>query len=132
MSCCLHVFVLSGNLLIVFTNSSWRAFARLSAILFIYSFICSFIPLFFHTTPCAVLGFLPCGFWGSEVHRYIESQNHYSWERPVRSFSPTVNPSPPCPLTTSLSATSVLSLNTSRDSATTTSLGSLCQCLNTF
>lgn len=47
MSSCLHVFVLSGNLLIVFTNSSWRAFARLSAILFIYSFICSFIPLFF-------------------------------------------------------------------------------------
>lgn len=39
-----------------------RVFARLSAILFIYSFICSFIPLFFHTLPCAILGLLPRGF----------------------------------------------------------------------
>jgi len=34
------------------------------------------------------------------------------------------NPTPPCPLTTSLSATSPCSLNTSRDGDPTTSLGS--------
>jgi len=53
------------------------------------------------------------------------SQNHYGWKRPLRSPSPTLSP---CTLTISLSATSPLFLNTS----TTTSLGSLCQCLTTL
>lgn len=51
-------------------------------------------------------------------------------ERPLGSSSPTTNPS--CPLTTSLSATPILSLHTSRDGDSTTSLGNLCQCLTTL
>jgi len=38
----------------------------------------------------------------------------------------------PCPLTVSLSAPPTRSLNTSRDSDSTTSLGSLCHCLTTL
>jgi len=52
------------------------------------------------------------------IPRIIESK-----KRPPRSPSPTTNPSPPCPLTTSLSAPSH-SLNTSRDGDPPTSLGS--------
>jgi len=59
------------------------------------------------------------------VNRIIESL----WlERPIRSPGPTISPSPPCPLTTSLSATSTRLWNTSRDSDCTTSLYSLCHC----
>ena len=36
----------------------------------------------------------------------VESQNHKGWKRPLRSPRPTINPSPPCPPATSLSATS--------------------------
>ena len=53
------------------------------------------------------------------------SLNHYGWKRPLRSSSPTINPTPPCPLTTSLSATCTLFLKTSREGDSTTSLGSL-------
>ena len=49
-----------------------------------------------------------------------------------RSSSPTISLSPPCPLTMSLSATSTRFLNASRDGDSTTSLGSLCQCLTTL
>jgi len=42
------------------------------------------------------------------------------------------HPSPPCPLTVSLSATFPYFLNTSRDSDSPTSLGSLFQCLTTL
>ncbi|KAK4832220.1 hypothetical protein QYF61_021067, partial [Mycteria americana] len=55
------------------------------------------------------------------------------WKRPLRSSSPTVNlalPSPP--LNMSLSTTSTRLLNTSRDGNSTTSLGSLFQCLTTL
>lgn len=44
----------------------------------------------------------------------------------------TSNHQPPCPMATSLSATSPLLLNTSRDANITTSLGSLCQCTTTL
>ena len=36
----------------------------------------------------------------------VETQNHKGWKRPLRSPRPTINPSPPCPPATSLSATS--------------------------
>lgn len=36
----------------------------------------------------------------------IESRNHEGWKRALRSPRPTVSPSPACPLTTSLSASS--------------------------
>ena len=62
-------------------------------------------------------------FW----YRTIESRNHYSWKRPLRSFHPTVNPSPPCPLTISLSALSPHFLNTWGDGEPTTYPGSLFQ-----
>lgn len=48
-----------------------------------------------------------------------------SWKRPLRSSSPTINPSPPCPLNKSLSGTSTLFLSTSRSCDSTTSLLSL-------
>jgi len=51
---------------------------------------------------------------------------------PASKFSPAVNPFPPCPLTLTLRAVSPRFLNTSRDGDSTTSLGSLCQCLTTF
>jgi len=50
------------------------------------------------------------------------SQNHLGWKRPPRPSCPTVSPSPLCPLTTSLSATSPQPRNTSRDSKHSTSL----------
>ena len=52
-------------------------------------------------------------------------------ERPLESLSPTdIHSPPPCPLTTSLSATSLHFFNTSRDGDhPPSSLGSLCQCL---
>jgi len=46
-------------------------------------------------------------------------------------YSTTTCPPPPCPLPTSLSATSTWLLNTSRDGDSTTSLGSLCHCHTT-
>jgi len=52
------------------------------------------------------------------------NQSHYGWKRPLRSPGPTTNPSPPCPLTMSLGATSPRFLDTSRDGDCTTSLGS--------
>ena len=42
------------------------------------------------------------------------------------------SPSPLCSVTTSLNATSLRFLNTSRDSDCTTSLGSLCHCITTL
>ena len=64
--------------------------------------------------------------------RNLSDNRIIGWKRPLRSSSSTLNPSPPCPLTTSLSATSPQFLNTSRDSDSTTSLGSLCQCPTTL
>ena len=32
----------------------------------------------------------------SDSHIIIESQNHEGWKRPLRSSSPTMNPTPPC------------------------------------
>jgi len=55
----------------------------------------------------------------------LEWWNHEGWKRPPRSSSLTISPSPPCPLTMFLNATSTWFLNTSRDSDSTTSLGSL-------
>ena len=35
--------------------------------------------------------------WGNpQHHRIIESQNHQGWKRPLRSSSPTINPTPLC------------------------------------
>ena len=50
-------------------------------------------------------------------HRIIESSR---LKRPLRSPSPTTNPPPPCPLITSLSATSTQLLIISKDSDSTT------------
>ena len=58
--------------------------------------------------------------------------NHEGWKRPLRSHSPATNPCPPCPLTTSLSATFAPFLNTSMSSDSTTSLGRLFQHLTTL
>jgi len=63
---------------------------------------------------------------------FIESQNHSGWKRPLRSSSPTIHLPPVLPTTTSLSAASTHFLITSRDGDSTTSLGSLCHCLNTL
>jgi len=52
-------------------------------------------------------------------------------KRLLRSSSPTISRSPPCPLTMSLSATSLCFLSTSRDGDCTISPGSLFQCLTT-
>ena len=52
----------------------------------------------------------------------------YMLEKTTKMIQSNPNPSPPCPLTTSLSATSPWFLNTSRDGDCTTSLGSLCHC----
>jgi len=41
------------------------------------------------------------------VDGLIESQSQWGWKRPLRLSTPMVNPSPPCPLATSLSATSL-------------------------
>ena len=62
----------------------------------------------------------------------IESQNHYGWKRALRSSRPTTSPPPPCPLPTSLSATSTRLPNTSRDGDCTTSLCSPCHCLTSL
>jgi len=61
--------------------------------------------------------------FGAPNHRIMES---LSLERPLRSPSPTLNPSPPCPLShiASCSATPILFLKTSQDCDPTTSLGS--------
>jgi len=61
----------------------------------------------------------------TENHAIVES---LMLERLLRSSNPTVSESSPCPLTTSLSATSTWFLNTSRDSDSITCLGSLCHC----
>ena len=61
----------------------------------------------------------------SENQRIAESLR---LEKISKIICPTI--SPPCPLTTSLSATSPQSLNISRDGDSTTSLGSLCQTKN--
>ena len=45
--------------------------------------------------PAFLLSPSPCPGALTQNHRVIESQNHYSWKRPLRSSSPTVNPSPP-------------------------------------
>jgi len=34
---------------------------------------------------------------GGNMQKIIKSQNHSGWKRPLRSPSPTINPSPPCP-----------------------------------
>jgi len=61
-------------------------------------------------------------------HRIIESLKLEKTAK-IPKFNP--SPSSLCPLTTSLSATSPCYWNTSRDSDTTTSLGSLCHCSTT-
>ena len=53
-------------------------------------------------------------------------------EKTTKFIMPNVNPSPPCPLTMSPSATSPRFWNTSRDGDSTTSLGSLCLCLTSL
>jgi len=53
-----------------------------------------------------------------------QTQNHEGWKRSLRSSRATISPSPPCPLTPSLSATSTLILTASMDGDSTTSLGS--------
>ena len=53
-------------------------------------------------------------------------------EKTSKATKSTPNPLPPWPLTMSLSATSQWFLNTSRDSDSTTSLGSLSQCITTL
>jgi len=53
-----------------------------------------------------------------------EPQNRYDWIRPL---SPTISPSPPCPLTISLSITSPCFLDAPWGCDPTTFLGSLCQ-----
>jgi len=63
------------------------------------------------------------------IYRITESWNHCGWKRPLGLSSPTINPWPPCSLTTWLSDTSPRFLNISRDGDSTTSLCSLCQCL---
>ena len=63
------------------------------------------------------------------IHRIIESLR---LEKLLRSSSPTTSPSPLCPLTMSLGATSPRSWNSSRDSDSITSLCSLCQCITTL
>ena len=50
----------------------------------------------------------------------------------ITSPSPTTNPSPPCPLTMALNATSTQFLNSPRDGDSTTSQGSLCQYLTFY
>jgi len=62
---------------------------------------------------CAVIQALQMDCTASSF--FIESWNHKGWKRPLRSPTPTANPSPPCPLTTSLSATSTRFFSTSRD-----------------
>lgn len=37
---------------------------------------------------------------GKSWELIVESWKHYGWERPLRSLSPTTDPSLPCPLTT--------------------------------
>jgi len=59
--------------------------------------------------------------------RHIESYNHLSWKRPLRSLNPTIKPAPPCPLTMSLSAPTTHFLNTSRKGDSPTSLVSFFQ-----
>jgi len=71
--------------------------------------------------------FLPKDFF--YVHRIIESLRLEKTSKAIQSNS---NQSPPCPLTTSLSATSPQLLNTPRDGDCTTSLGSLCHCITTL
>ena len=54
------------------------------------------------------------------------------WKRPLRSSSSTVTPTPPCLLNHVPKCPSRHFLNTSRDGDSTTSLGSLFQCLTTL
>ncbi|KAK4825624.1 LOW QUALITY PROTEIN: hypothetical protein QYF61_001304 [Mycteria americana] len=67
-----------------------------------------------------------------EGDKHFPSPAGHSWKRPLRSSSPTVNLALPSPYTMSLSTTSTCLLNTSRDGDSTTSLGSLFQCLTTL
>jgi len=69
-----------------------------------------------------------CTSYDELLHR-LNTWNHKGWKRPLRPFSPTISPSPLCPLTMSLCATSTQFMNTSRDGDSTTSLGSLFQYL---
>ena len=78
---------------------------------------------------CSVLGSRRWWRKYSKNHRITESLR---LENTTKIISSSPNPSAPCPLTTSLSATSPWFLNTSRNSDCTTSMGSLCQCLSTF
>lgn len=57
---------------------------------------------------------------------HYRSQNHRGWKRPVKSPNPAPTHRPPCPLTMTISATSPLCSNTSRDGGSTTPL---CQCI---
>ena len=63
---------------------------------------------------------------GGSIRRVIESLR---LKKGTKISSPMANPSPLCPLTTSLSDTFTHFLNTSWDCDFTTSLGSLCHCL---
>jgi len=66
-----------------------------------------------------------CFAWGLP-HRII------GWKRPLRSSSPTIHPTTPGLLYHILKYHIYMFLNTSRDSDSTTSLGSLFQCLTTL
>jgi len=70
----------------------------------------------------------------SEQHKTEWTTSHkftelLKLERPLRSSSPAVSPSPPCPLTTSHSATPPRFLSTSREGDSTAYMGSLCHCI---
>ena len=69
------------------------------------------------------------------LFRIIESWNHriIGWIRPLRSLSPTMCPTPPC-LLNHIPKCHIYKffLKTSRDGDSTTSLGSLFQCLATL
>ena len=61
--------------------------------------------------------------WDWSLHQTIESLRSWKISKIINFNS---NPPPPCPLTTSLSATSPWLLNISRDGDFTTSLGNQC------
>ena len=77
--------------------------------------------------PCDRKGLLECC-WSTPV---TEPRSHYGWKRPLRSSSTAISPTPPCPLTTSLSATTPHFSNNSGDRDFTTPLRSPYQCLTT-
>jgi len=61
-----------------------------------------------------------------------DSENPEGWKRPLRPSSPNVNPTPPCLLNCVPKGHIYTFLNTSRDGDSTTSPGSLFQCLTTL